>query len=498
MQKDGKVGPGNRTTQELAMHSPLARLPVILLQVHDKAAQQLRNALQVLFENADQTLFEMADKAPSDTEQSLFFEAMRDVRLKRKNIERGFLERLFDAFIRLTQPPVSEPVLQVVPALQGGFSLMADNLERAQVTHAMVTQVLARNQLVLCQLSTRLNTLSCMPLDEQNNPLGPAMLCEYFLQAEREQGMDIKVKLIMLRLFDKYLLSQTEQLYADANQLLIATGVLPDLADKASCCAAKTDAHAQESSGAGEDASNLVRLMFEYISDDRNLAQPLKTLLGLLHEPMLRIALNDQNFFSCDSHPARRLLNLIADAAIGWDPGTDSRNDPLYRKVEHVVLQLARYAGNNPALLESLLHDFAMFTRGERSRTELLEQRTRDAVQGARCCAPQADAVQTWPLPALDEQGQLGLLLVSQLRVGTWIELQEDETPRLRCKLITILEPDGTHVFVNRSGAKVLEKSRNDLIVQLRNGTILLLDDRLLIDRALESVIDSLRQSGAE
>lgn len=73
------------------MHSPLTRLPVILLQVHDKAAQQLRNELQVLFENADQTLFEMADKAQSDTDQSLFFEAMRDVRLKRKALNAVFL-----------------------------------------------------------------------------------------------------------------------------------------------------------------------------------------------------------------------------------------------------------------------------------------------------------------------------------------------------------------------------------------------------------------------
>ncbi|MGO1269455.1 MAG: DUF1631 family protein, partial [Pseudomonas bubulae] len=271
------------------MHSPLTRLPVILLQVHDKAAQQLRNELQVLFENADQTLFEMADKAQSDTDQSLFFEAMRDVRLKRKSIERGFLERLFDAFIRLTLPDVSEPALHVVPAGHAVFSLMADNIERAQVTNAMVTKVLSRNQLALCQLSTRLNTLSCMPLDEQNNPLGPAMLCEYFLQAERDQGMDIKVKLIMLRLFDKYLLSQTGQLYADANQLLIATGVLPDLSDRESCCAAKADIHAQELPGAGEDASNLIGLLFDYISDDRNLSQPLKKLLGLLREPMLQI-----------------------------------------------------------------------------------------------------------------------------------------------------------------------------------------------------------------
>ena len=163
-----------------------------------------------------------------------------------------------------------------------------------------------------------------------------------------------------------------------------------------------------------------------------------------------------------------------------------------------MVLQLARYAGNNPALLESMLHDFSMFTRGERGRIELLEQRTRDAEHARRRPPFQASPVQSWPLPALDEQGHLGLLLVSQLRIGTWIELQADETTRLRCKLITILEPGGIHVFVNRMGAKVLEKNRTDLIVQLRSGAILLLDDRLLFDRALESVIDSLRQSGAD
>ncbi|WP_421666839.1 DUF1631 family protein [Pseudomonas fragi] len=170
------------------MHSPLARLPVILLQVHDQAAQQLRNDLQVLFENADATLFKMADKAQNDTEQSLFFEAMRDVRLKRKSIERGFLERLFEAFIRLTQPDVSEPTLPGIAPAQAVFSLMANDLERTQVTHAMVTRVLTRSQLALCQLSTRLNTLSCVPLDEHNNPLGPAMLCEYFFAGQARPG----------------------------------------------------------------------------------------------------------------------------------------------------------------------------------------------------------------------------------------------------------------------------------------------------------------------
>ena len=492
MHNDGKVGAAHKAIAELATHSPLARLPVILLQVHDKAAQQLKSGLQVLFDNADETLFAMADNARSDAEQSLFFEAMRDVRLKRKHIERGFLDRFFDAFTRLTQPDVSERTLHGAAPAEGTFSLLSNDLVRTQVVNAMVAQVMTRDQMALCQLTQRLATLCNLPLDEHNNPLGPAMLCEYFLQAEREQGMDLKVKLIMLQLFETYLLSHTGQLYADANQLLIATGVLPSLADNDACCGAKAQdapppAHVQE-------AQNLVGLLFEYIAQDRNLSPALKSQIALLQEPLRKIAQRDQNFFSCDTHAARRLLNVIAAAAIGWDVRTDERSDPLFRQIERVVQQLASYSGDNPALLDSLLHEFLVFTQAERGRIELLEQRTREA-EHARLKAPEK------PLAAsqtLDEQDHLGLLLVSQLRLGTWIELQENEEFRLRCKLIAILEPGGKHIFVNRTGLKVLEQSRTDLIAQLRSGKVLLLDDRLLFDRALESVIGSLHQRQAQ
>ena len=492
MHNDGKVGAAHKAIAELATHSPLARLPVILLQVHDKAAQQLKSGLQVLFDNADETLFAMADNARSDAEQSLFFEAMRDVRLKRKHIERGFLDRFFDAFTRLTQPDVSERTLHGAAPAEGTFSLLSNDLERTQVVNAMVAQVMTRDQMALCQLTQRLATLCNLPLDEHNNPLGPAMLCEYFLQAEREQGMDLKVKLIMLQLFETYLLSHTGQLYADANQLLIATGVLPSLADNDACCGAKAQAapppaHVQE-------AQNLVGLLFEYIAQDRNLSPALKSQIALLQEPLRKIAQRDQNFFSCDTHAARRLLNVIAAAAIGWDVRTDERSDPLFRQIERVVQQLASYSGDNPALLDSLLHEFLVFTQAERGRIELSEQRTREA-EHARLKAPEKALAAS---PALDEQDHLGLLLVSQLRLGTWIELQENEEFRLRCKLIAILEPGGKHIFVNRTGLKVLEQSRTDLIAQLRSGKVLLLDDRLLFDRALESVIGSLHQRQAQ
>ena len=77
MQKDGKVLPF-RSVASQASPVSLARLPLPLLQVRDKAALQLRQSLQVLFDNADDTLFEMADKASGSKERNLLFEAMRD------------------------------------------------------------------------------------------------------------------------------------------------------------------------------------------------------------------------------------------------------------------------------------------------------------------------------------------------------------------------------------------------------------------------------------
>lgn len=479
MHNEGKGGGPQWASTELATHSPLTRLPVILSQVHDKAAQQLKQQLQVLFDNADKALFEMADKARSNVEQSLFFEAMRDLRLKRKNIERGFLNRLFDAFIALTQPSANEPTLLGKGLSPNGFSLLGNDFARAEAVNSMVSKVLNRDHLALCHLSTRFNSLSWKGLDEQSNPLGPAMLCEYFLQAERDQGVDIKVKLITLQLFEHYLLRHTGQLYADANQLLIATGVLPNL------CAITSD-HAQEVPGAGEYANQLVGQLFEYISGDRNLSPALKNLVAQVQLPILKIAQMDQNFFSSDRHPARRLLNLMAQAAIGWDTNLDCDNDPLHACIEQVVRQLAAYSGDTPDALETVLHDFLLFTNAERERVEALEFALIDGLS-----AP-SQQVPAEPLAELEEQDHLGLLLVSQLRIGSWVEIKDGQGIRQRCKLIAIVAPEHRHVFVNRSGIQVVEQSRGELIAQLRCGAIELIDERLLFDRALASMIDSL------
>ena len=744
MQNDEKVVPLNKATPELAANSPLARLPVVLLQVRDKAAQQLKEALQALFDNADDTLFEMADRAQNNTEQNTFFEAMRDLRLKRKSIERAFLDKFYEAFLRLGQYQITEPVIPGAMTFDKLALVHNDDLEKTVAVDAMVAKVLSRDGVALGQLTTRLNQLITQPLSDNSNPMGPAMLCDFFLQAGRSLGVEIKVKLIILKLFEKYVLADADHLYAEANQLLIATGVLPelkalparrasdrvtrqarasDLADPDLAQAAdKLDKGVQEVfsalqelllqvrgnlaprhepnaearpissqdllrllshlqqyvpspdahddfdlrnqleqlltrvsvksgkfrvvGGGDEDVINLIAMLFEFILDDRNLPSSLRALIGRLQIPMLKVAVIDKSFFSRGSHPARRLLNEIASAALGWGGRDDYQRDSLYVRVEQIVQRLLNDFVDDPAIFSELLVDFLAFTSDERRRSELLEQRTRDAEEGrARAelarqrvqqelnhrlmgktlpevvvrllqeawskvlllmCLKHGDESAEWEagLTAMDDliwsvelheeaearqrlldlvpgllkalreglasaafdpfatseffsqlevlhvqafqhfskmqdeavEGGLpeaegegvpgpsmievveeivliapgeqllnepalrlpdddaGLLQVDKLRLGCWVEIQEDEEHRLRCKLAAIVEPSGRYVFVNRTGMKVLEKTRMGLAVEFRRGAIRMLDDALLFDRALESVIGNLRK----
>jgi Protein of unknown function (DUF1631) len=83
------------------------------------------------------------------------------------------------------------------------------------------------------------------------------------------------------------------------------------------------------------------------------------------------------------------------------------------------------------------------------------------------------------------------------LKEGVWIELDQDGTDALRCKLTAIIDPGARYVFVNRRGMKVLERSRLELARELQDGHMRILNDTQVFDRALQTVIGNLRQMQA-
>ena len=70
----------------------------------------------------------------------------------------------------------------------------------------------------------------------------------------------------------------------------------------------------------------------------------------------------------------------------------------------------------------------------------------------------------------------------------------QENNEKLRCKLATIVEPGSRHIFVNRRGMKVAEKTRMGLAVELKRGSLTILAESQVFDRALQAVIGNLRK----
>jgi hypothetical protein len=94
------------------------------------------------------------------------------------------------------------------------------------------------------------------------------------------------------------------------------------------------------------------------------------------------VALLDRSFFNRGGHPARKLLNELASAGIGWNPKAESQRDPLRDKVESVVERLLSEFTDNVSLFQEVLEDFTHFMDLDRRRRDLVEQRLRDAEEG--------------------------------------------------------------------------------------------------------------------
>ncbi|WP_438952140.1 DUF1631 family protein [Porticoccus sp.] len=78
---------------------------------------------------------------------------------------------------------------------------------------------------------------------------------------------------------------------------------------------------------------------------------------------------------------------------------------------------------------------------------------------------------------------------------GAWVEMTDDGADKRRCKLAGVVLPSGKFIFVNRQGAKVFEKHRHRVAMDLQSEKLRPLEKNQLFDRALEGVVGEMCQS---
>lgn len=453
-------------------------------RIRDLCSSFLRQQLQELFTQADDVLFDMADRAENNQAQNNLFEAMRELRLSQTNLHSSMQQKLQDAFSQLTQVTIGQATDSSPVADRDSMTLVAaDELEETVAITNMVHKTLGRDSDLLDALSMRLGHLYKRELEHDDNPVGPRLLGRSFLDSLNLLGFsNMQIKLVLLKLFERYVLEDIGILYADCNQVLVTAGVLPELPSRGvtrpqRASEASTTQHTRATASdsqlaaaplsveAGEsqldlsdiqlllqqlrhsqaprslpakalplssedllrllthlqhhnsgqhtsgqllhsqidsilqrasqkssqprvvneldkDTINLVSMLFEFILDDQSLPDSLKALIGRLQIPLLKVAVQDRSFFASAGHPARRLLNELGSAALGWSNQDGTQRDKLYQKIEEVVQRLLSEFSDDPVIFSDLLEDFVTFFRIERRRSELVEQRVRDAEEG--------------------------------------------------------------------------------------------------------------------
>jgi len=144
------------------------------------------------------------------------------------------------------------------------------------------------------------------------------------------------------------------------------------------------------------DVIELMTLLYEHILRDIKQSSPVADLLTKLQVPMLRVALTDKGFFTRRQHPARQMLNVVAETGTSWLHDADEADRGLLEKISVVVDKATHDYMGDSAVFESLVGDLQTQMQTLARKAEVAERRHVEAARGkeklelARISAEQA------------------------------------------------------------------------------------------------------------
>jgi len=207
-----------------------AKLPAPLRQVKENSLQILSAQLNEMFTSCDDLFFDLSGRASSNSEQNLYFESMREIRLKKSGIMAAFQREHERNFLEIANIASAKPATST-PFNSNALSLVEnDQLEQKVAISGMITKCRANCQEELYHLNCRFDFLiTGKQIDEQNSPLDPQQICAAFARAAEILDLNIKARIILYKQFDRFVVSRLSKIYSQANDWLINAGVLPKI-----------------------------------------------------------------------------------------------------------------------------------------------------------------------------------------------------------------------------------------------------------------------------
>lgn len=207
------------------------RPPKLLKHIQQHASEGFARLIEHMFAATDDLFYDLSKRASSNNEENLYFESMREIRIKKQGVSNAFLHEFDNYFTNLLSDQGSEEHRsnEEEPSSSSLSLVEGDELEIDLALNNMKARTRETYKEELYELTIRLDHLLMQfEVTEENNPLDPQQLANAFVDACEEQlSINIKTRLILFKLFEKHVLKQLGHIYSDANQLLIDAGILP-------------------------------------------------------------------------------------------------------------------------------------------------------------------------------------------------------------------------------------------------------------------------------
>lgn len=130
-----------------------------------------------------------------------------------------------------------------------------------------------------------------------------------------------------------------------------------------------------------EDAVDLVGMLFDVLMTERDFQEEAKGLMSRLIVPYAKAAVLDRRLFLTKAHPARKLLNALAEAVEG-NQGDGAQERDLLNRAEVTVDRLVAGFNEDIAIFETLEVEMRSYLEQHRRRIELAEKRAKEAQRG--------------------------------------------------------------------------------------------------------------------
>ena len=201
----------------------------VLTDCRELALQRMAAAVSGMLDKVDEELYALAEKAPDRSAQEVFLDARAQSKAKRAKIEESFRRHFLDCFNRRVRGDTSHG-----SRAPGSIELALVDPEDLEENIAM--SEISRKMRAGCEdelfaLSQRMGFLLERPeLEDDGNPLSPAAICDAMREAFDQVEAGFKVRMALMRQFERHVGAELERVYHEVNAHLVARRILPEVA----------------------------------------------------------------------------------------------------------------------------------------------------------------------------------------------------------------------------------------------------------------------------